>query len=34
LVTKTIQKIKGVNQIITSYQIDKNSLKSKDFLIF
>jgi hypothetical protein len=33
-VTKTIQKIKGVNQIITSYQIDKNSLKSKDFLIF
>ena len=34
LVTETIQKIKGVNQIITSYQIDKNSLKSKDFLIF
>jgi hypothetical protein len=34
LVRKTIQKIKGVNQIITSYQIDKNSLKSKDFLIF
>lgn len=33
-VRKTIQKIKGVNQIITSYQIDKNSLKSKDFLIF
>jgi hypothetical protein len=33
-VTETIQKIKGVNQIITSYQIDKNSLKSKDFLIF
>lgn len=32
--TKTIQKIKEVNQIITSYQIDKNSLKSKDFLIF
>jgi hypothetical protein len=34
LVRKTIQKIKEVNQIITSYQIDKNSLKSKDFLIF
>ena len=34
LVKKTVQKIKGVNQIITSYQIDKNTLKSKDFLIF
>jgi hypothetical protein len=34
LVRKTIQKIKEVNQIITSYQIDKNTLKSKDFLIF
>jgi len=32
--TKTIQKIKEVNQVITSYQIDKNTLKSKDFLIF
>ena len=33
-VSKTNQKIKEVNQIITSYQIDTNTLKSKDFLIF
>lgn len=33
-IEKTIQKIKEVNQVITSYQIDKNTLKSKDFLIF
>ena len=33
-VNKTIQKIKGIHQVITSYQIDKNTLKSKDFLIF
>lgn len=32
--SKTVQKIKEVHQIITSYQIDTNTLKSKDFLIF
>ncbi|MHB0754871.1 IPExxxVDY family protein [Polaribacter sp. M15] len=31
---ETIQKIKKIDQIITSYSIDKNTLKSKDFLIF
>jgi len=33
-VAETIDKIKTVDQIITSYSIDKNTLKSKDFLIF
>lgn len=33
-VSETVQKIKEVSQIITSYQIDTNTLKSKDFLIF
>ena len=33
-VAKTIGKIKNIEQIITSYSIDKNTLKSKDFLIF
>lgn len=33
-VLETIQKIKEIPQIITSYQIDINTLKSKDFLIF
>ncbi|WP_397444647.1 IPExxxVDY family protein [Polaribacter sp. R77954] len=33
-VVETIQKIKTINQVITSYSIDKNTLKSKDFLIF
>lgn len=33
-ITKTIKKIKSIEQIITSYSIDKNTLKSKDFLIF
>ena len=33
-ITKTIKKIIEVNQVITSYQIDKNTLKSKNFLIF
>ena len=33
-VSGTIQKIKKIEQIITSYSIDKNTLKSKDFLIF
>lgn len=32
-ITKTIKKIKSIDQIITSYSIDKNTLKSKDFLI-
>ena len=31
---KIIAKIKEINTIITSYSIDKNSLKSKDFLTF
>lgn len=33
-IIKTIKKIKSIEQIITSYSIDKNTLKSKDFLIF
>ena len=33
-ITEAIKKIKEVNQVITSYQIDKNTLKSKDSLIF
>ena len=33
-VLKTIQKIKNIDHVITAYSIDKNTLKSKDFLIF
>ncbi len=33
-VMKTIQKIKTIDNVITAYSIDKNTLKSKDFLIF
>ena len=33
-VTKIIDKVKNIEQVITSYPIDKNTLKSKDFLIF
>lgn len=33
-VLETIEKIKKIDQIITSYLIDKDTLKSKDFLIF
>ena len=33
-VKDTIKKIKKIEQVITSYSIDKNTLKSKDFLIF
>lgn len=33
-ITKTIDKINTINQVVTSYQIDTNTLKSKDFLIF
>jgi hypothetical protein len=33
-VLETIDKIKKIDQVITSYSIDKNTLKSKDFLIF
>lgn len=33
-VMSTVHKIKNIEQIITSYSIDKNTLKSKDFLIF
>lgn len=31
---KSIEKLNGVPQIVTSYLIDKNTLKSKDYLIF
>lgn len=34
VVIKTIDEIKTIDQIITSYFIDKDTLKSKDFLIF
>ena len=33
-ISETVEKIKKIDQIITSYSIDKNTLKSKDFLIF
>ena len=33
-VMKTINKIKNIDNVITAYSIDKNTLKSKDFLIF
>ena len=33
-ITKKIEEINSVNQVITSYEIDTNTLKSKDFLIF
>lgn len=33
-VMKTIHKIKSIDNVITAYSIDKNTLKSKDFLIF
>ena len=33
-IVKTVEKINQIPQIITSYQIEVNTLKSKDFLIF
>ena len=33
-VMKTIQKIINIENVITAYSIDKNTLKSRDFLIF
>lgn len=33
-VSETIQKINQIDQVITSYSIEKHTLKSKDFLIF
>jgi len=33
-IVKTINKIKNIEHVITAYSIDKNTLKSKDFLIF
>ncbi|MFY0602464.1 MAG: IPExxxVDY family protein [Flavobacteriaceae bacterium] len=33
-ITKVIDKINTISQIVTSYNIDTNTLKSKDFLIF
>ena len=33
-VAKVIEKIKKIDQVVTAYRIDKNSLKSKDFLTF
>ena len=33
-VIKTVEKIKRIGQVVTAYTIDKNSLKSKDFLTF
>ncbi|SDS55686.1 hypothetical protein SAMN05216503_3440 [Polaribacter sp. KT25b] len=34
ILSKTVDKIKKIDQVITCYLIDKNTLKSKDFLIF
>jgi len=33
-ISRTIDQIKEINQVITSYKIDHKTLKSKDFLIF
>ncbi|NVJ88428.1 MAG: IPExxxVDY family protein [Flavobacteriaceae bacterium] len=33
-IVETVQKVKKIDQVITCYTIDKNTLKSKDFLIF
>lgn len=33
-IAKKVEEINGINQVITSYKIDPNTLKSKDFLIF
>jgi hypothetical protein len=33
-VMRTIQKIINIENVITAYSIDKNTLKSRDFLIF
>ncbi len=33
-ISKTVDAVNKIDQIITSYPIDKNTLKSKDFLIF
>ncbi len=33
-IVKTVEQINTINQVITSYTIDPNILKSKDFLIF
>lgn len=33
-VVKNISKIKSIEQVITAYLIDKNTLKSKDYLTF
>jgi len=34
LIMKTIHEIKNIENVITAYSIDKNTLKSRDFLIF
>lgn len=33
-ISKTIEQIKEINHVITSYKIDHKTLKSKEFLIF
>lgn len=33
-IAKKVEEINSINQVITSYKIDPNTLKSKDFLIF
>ena len=33
-IIKKVEEINSINQVITSYKIDPNQLKSKDFLIF
>ena len=34
LIYRTVNEIKKINQVVTSYIVDTNTLKSKDFLIF
>tara|TARA_R110000787_G_scaffold45993_4_gene111914 strand:- start:5543 stop:6013 length:471 start_codon:yes stop_codon:yes gene_type:complete len=34
LIYKTVDKINQINQVVTSYTVESNTLKSKEFLIF
>lgn len=34
LIRQTVEKIKEINQVVTSYTVDTDTLKSKEFLIF
>ena len=34
LIYKTVNKINKINQVVTSYTVEKHTLKSKQYLIF